>query len=81
MRFCRQVFFVLRNKLSQASYLHIYHHTGMVLLSWGGVKWLPGEKTQLEINFCTLPNSALASLKMLHFRYKFVYKTQLIKGK
>ncbi|CAB3377388.1 Hypothetical predicted protein [Cloeon dipterum] len=36
------VFFILRKKLNQASYLHIYHHTGMVMLSWGGTKWLPG---------------------------------------
>lgn len=24
------------------SFLHVYHHTGMVLLTWHGVKYLPG---------------------------------------
>ncbi|XP_054276683.1 uncharacterized protein LOC128995690 [Macrosteles quadrilineatus] len=36
------VFFVLRKKYSQVTFLHIYHHTGMVALSWSGAKWLPG---------------------------------------
>lgn len=36
------VFFVLRKKLSQRSFLHIYHHTGMVGLIWGAVTYLPG---------------------------------------
>lgn len=37
-----QVFFVLRKKQNQVSFLHVYHHTGMVLLTWHGVKYLPG---------------------------------------
>jgi len=36
------VFFVMRKKQKQVSFLHVYHHTGMVCLSWGFVKWLPG---------------------------------------
>ena len=36
------VFFVLRKKQNQVSFLHVYHHVGMVLGSWGGVKFLPG---------------------------------------
>lgn len=36
------VFFVLRKKQNQVSFLHVYHHTGMVMLSWSGVKWFPG---------------------------------------
>ncbi|KAF4516754.1 hypothetical protein B566_EDAN004593 [Ephemera danica] len=36
------VFFILRKKFNQASFLHVYHHTGMVMLAWGGVKYLPG---------------------------------------
>lgn len=37
-----QIFFVLRKKQNQVTFLHIYHHTGMVIVSWGIVKWLPG---------------------------------------
>ncbi|XP_064071147.1 very long chain fatty acid elongase 7-like [Vanessa tameamea] len=36
------VFFVLRKKYNQISFLHIYHHTGMVILIWGATTYLPG---------------------------------------
>lgn len=36
------VFFVLRKKDRQITFLHLYHHTGMVVLTWAGTKWFPG---------------------------------------
>nr|FAA01268.1 TPA: elongation of very long chain fatty acids protein 10 [Ladona fulva] len=36
------VFFILRKKFNQVTFLHVYHHTGMVMLAWGGTKFLPG---------------------------------------
>ncbi|XP_063839360.1 very long chain fatty acid elongase 4-like [Ostrinia nubilalis] len=36
------VFFVLRKKFNQVSFLHVYHHTGMVMLIWGAVSYYPG---------------------------------------
>lgn len=36
------VFFVLRKKSNQISFLHLYHHTGMVLLTWNATKFMPG---------------------------------------
>lgn len=36
------VFFVLRKKQNQVSFLHVYHHTAMVLAGWIAVKWIPG---------------------------------------
>lgn len=36
------VFFVLRKKQNQVTFLHVYHHAGMVVASWAAVKWLPG---------------------------------------
>ncbi|XP_018327717.1 elongation of very long chain fatty acids protein 7-like [Agrilus planipennis] len=36
------VFFVLRKKNNQISFLHVYHHTGMVLLGWAGTKYIAG---------------------------------------
>ncbi|KAG6457502.1 hypothetical protein O3G_MSEX010338 [Manduca sexta] len=36
------VFFVLRKKFNQVTFLHIYHHTGMVLLTWGNSNYLAG---------------------------------------
>ncbi|XP_025158806.1 elongation of very long chain fatty acids protein AAEL008004 [Harpegnathos saltator] len=35
-------FFVLRKKLSQVNFLHVYHHCGMVILAWVGTKYYPG---------------------------------------
>lgn len=36
------VFFVLRKKQNQISFLHLYHHTGMVVLTWNATKFYPG---------------------------------------
>lgn len=36
------VFFVLRKKDKQISFLHLYHHTGMVVLTWNATKFYPG---------------------------------------
>ncbi|KAE8742688.1 hypothetical protein FOCC_FOCC011720 [Frankliniella occidentalis] len=36
------VFFVLRKKNNQLSFLHMYHHTVMPLCAWVGTKFLPG---------------------------------------
>ena len=37
-----QVFFVLRKKMSQVSFLHVYHHASMPLLIWLGPHYLSG---------------------------------------
>ncbi|KAJ8711368.1 hypothetical protein PYW07_008610 [Mythimna separata] len=36
------VFFVLRKKYNQVSFLHVYHHLGMCLLGFIGTKYVPG---------------------------------------
>lgn len=36
------VFFVLRKKQNQVTFLHVYHHAGMVTLIWFGNKYFPG---------------------------------------
>ncbi|XP_072940391.1 very long chain fatty acid elongase 7-like [Epargyreus clarus] len=41
------VFFVLRKKTNQVSFLHVYHHTSMVMLSWGSITYLPGGHASL----------------------------------
>ncbi|KAK0155225.1 Elongation of very long chain fatty acids protein 4 [Merluccius polli] len=35
------VFFILRKKNNQLSYLHVYHHTTMIFICWGGLKYVP----------------------------------------
>ncbi|XP_047515879.1 elongation of very long chain fatty acids protein AAEL008004-like isoform X1 [Pieris napi] len=36
------VFFVLRKKSNHVSFLHVYHHTGMVAIVWGCTTYYPG---------------------------------------
>ncbi|XP_017777175.1 PREDICTED: elongation of very long chain fatty acids protein AAEL008004-like [Nicrophorus vespilloides] len=36
------VFFVLRKKSNQVTFLHVYHHAGMVMMTWGATKFFPG---------------------------------------
>ncbi|XP_021941165.1 elongation of very long chain fatty acids protein AAEL008004-like isoform X2 [Zootermopsis nevadensis] len=36
------VFFVLRKKGKQITFLHLYHHMGMALSSWIGTRYFPG---------------------------------------
>ncbi|GLH08345.1 Elongation of very long chain fatty acids protein, partial [Gryllus bimaculatus] len=36
------IFFVLRKKNNQISFLHVYHHSNMVLVSWCALKYFPG---------------------------------------
>ncbi|KAK1129252.1 hypothetical protein K0M31_020381 [Melipona bicolor] len=41
------VFFVLRKKQNQVTFLHVYHHTITSMFSWGYLKFLPGEQGAL----------------------------------
>lgn len=36
------VFFVLRKKFNHMSFLHVYHHGGMIIIAWIGVKFVGG---------------------------------------
>lgn len=36
------IFFVLKKKNSHVSFLHVYHHSGMVALTWIGTKYFSG---------------------------------------
>ncbi|XP_043274331.1 elongation of very long chain fatty acids protein AAEL008004-like [Venturia canescens] len=36
------IFFVLRKKQNQVTFLHVYHHSGMILGTWIAVKYLAG---------------------------------------
>lgn len=36
------IFFVLRKKQTQVTFLHLYHHVGILMGAWGAVKYLPG---------------------------------------
>ena len=38
-----QVFFILRKKFNQVSFLHVFHHGIMPISWWFGVKFVPGK--------------------------------------
>ncbi|PSN54037.1 Elongation of very long chain fatty acids protein [Blattella germanica] len=41
------VFFVLRKKDRQVTFLHVYHHAGMVIIAWCVARYVPGGHTTL----------------------------------
>lgn len=42
LEFMDTVFFILRKKNNQVSFLHVYHHASMFPIWWMGVKWVAG---------------------------------------
>uniref|UniRef100_A0A673GRB3 Elongation of very long chain fatty acids protein n=1 Tax=Sinocyclocheilus rhinocerous TaxID=307959 RepID=A0A673GRB3_9TELE len=42
VEFLDTVFFIMRKKFNQVSFLHVYHHSTMFILWWIGIKWVPG---------------------------------------
>lgn len=42
IEFCDTLFFILRKKNNQLSFLHIYHHSTMFAFWFVGAKWVPG---------------------------------------
>ncbi|XP_076846268.1 elongation of very long chain fatty acids protein 4b [Brachyhypopomus gauderio] len=47
VEFLDTVFFIMRKKFNQVTFLHIYHHCTMFTLWWIGVKWVPGGQSFL----------------------------------
>lgn len=45
--FSLQIFFVLRKKNSQVTFLHVYHHSIMPFTWWFGVRFAPGRLSSL----------------------------------
>ncbi|XP_059610236.1 elongation of very long chain fatty acids protein 7-like [Phlebotomus argentipes] len=67
------VFFVLRKKNTQISFLHVYHHGGMLVATWIGVKYLPGghNVTLGVVNaFVHVAMYSYYLLSSLSFKYK-----------
>ncbi|XP_050520255.1 elongation of very long chain fatty acids protein AAEL008004-like isoform X2 [Daktulosphaira vitifoliae] len=59
------VFFVLRKKQSQVTFLHIYHHCNMVISCWAYLKLIKGEQLLL----CGLIN---ATVHVIMYSYYFL---------
>ncbi|XP_023939763.1 elongation of very long chain fatty acids protein-like isoform X2 [Bicyclus anynana] len=48
MEFLETMFFLLRKKERQASFLHIYHHISTLIIVWSGVKYVGGGLTSFS---------------------------------
>lgn len=57
------VFFVLRKKKEQVSFLHVYHHSGMVFGTWVATKFLPGG----HVTFLGTVNSFVHVVMYAHY--------------
>ncbi|EDV96209.1 elongation of very long chain fatty acids protein 4 [Drosophila grimshawi] len=45
LEFADTLFFILRKKWSQLTFLHVYHHSTMFVICWIVVKWIPTGST------------------------------------
>ncbi|PVD22784.1 hypothetical protein C0Q70_16040 [Pomacea canaliculata] len=45
LEFADTIFFILRKKFGHVSFLHVYHHSTMAVISWIGFKFVPGGQT------------------------------------
>lgn len=81
------MFFLLRKKNVQVTFLHVYHHTTMVCLWWIGIKWVAGGQSFLSaminsmvhvIMYAYYGMSAVPSLKKYLWWKRHLTQFQLI---
>eukprot|EP00051_Salpingoeca_urceolata_P015750 m.205805 g.205805 ORF g.205805 m.205805 type:complete len:258 (-) comp18491_c0_seq14:216-989(-) len=63
IEFLDTVFFMLRKKNNQISFLHLYHHSTMFPIWWIGVKWAPGGQSV----FGATLNSGVHTIMYLYY--------------
>lgn len=70
------VFFVLRKKDKQITFLHMYHHTVMPMISWGATKYFPGGQGifigmwSRKYNYVPYRYLTLPTIKVIFFTFK-----------
>ncbi|KYQ57240.1 Elongation of very long chain fatty acids protein 7, partial [Trachymyrmex zeteki] len=57
------IFFILRKKQNQVTFLHLYHHIGILIAAWGAVKWLPGG----HVSFLGIINTFVHVIMYTHY--------------
>ncbi|XP_065505968.1 very long chain fatty acid elongase 7-like isoform X2 [Caloenas nicobarica] len=60
------VFFILRKKQEQVTFLHVYHHGTMLFNWWSGVKYVPGGQDQWLCQSPFSPGSGSSALPGPH---------------
>ncbi|XP_015364617.1 PREDICTED: elongation of very long chain fatty acids protein AAEL008004-like [Diuraphis noxia] len=59
------IFFVLRKKQSQVTFLHVYHHSNMVITCWAYLRFIKGEQS-------TLPGGINSFIHTIMYFYYFL---------
>ncbi|XP_046862328.1 elongation of very long chain fatty acids protein 4-like [Xenia sp. Carnegie-2017] len=81
------VFFILRKKENQVSFLHVYHHSTMVVVTWIGIKWFGGGQSFFScmansfvhiIMYTYYAMSAISFLRKYLWWKKYLTQLQLI---
>ncbi|KAH0617926.1 hypothetical protein JD844_016688 [Phrynosoma platyrhinos] len=69
IEFADTIFFVLRKKNSQITFLHVYHHATMFNIWWCVMNWIPcGQSEYLQIQFLlTITHTLSAAVKPCGF--------------
>lgn len=49
---CEQLFFILRKKNNQLTFLHVYHHGTMIFNWWAGIKYVAGGQCECRLLLC-----------------------------
>ncbi|KAK3699160.1 hypothetical protein QZH41_011882, partial [Actinostola sp. cb2023] len=87
LEFLDTFFFILRKKNNQISFLHVYHHSTMVMLWWVGIKWVAGGQSFFSalinsfihvIMYTYYGLSVFPSLKKFLWWKKFLTQFQLL---
>lgn len=48
--FLETIFFCLRKKMNQVSFLHVYHHISTIMVVWVGLKYQLGKRKKIKIS-------------------------------
>ncbi|KAK9738402.1 GNS1/SUR4 family [Popillia japonica] len=71
------VFFVLRKKNNQVTFLHVYHHSVMPLLSWGATKYYAGAMGPEYQKFLWW-KKYITTIQLIQFCIIFLHGIQLL---
>ncbi|XP_072942746.1 very long chain fatty acid elongase 7 [Epargyreus clarus] len=81
LELCETVFFILRKKDRQASFLHIYHHISSLIIIWAGTKYVGGGITSFSPMINNAVHVIMYSYYLLSSEGSPAVKSALIKYK
>ncbi|RNA25919.1 elongation of very long chain fatty acids AAEL008004-like protein [Brachionus plicatilis] len=55
------IIFALRKKTNQITFLHVFHHSSMIITGWLGTKWVPGGQSFVCVMFNSFVHGVMYS--------------------